>query len=276
MILLYNDNLWVYYKMGVRIMDCHQVEFSSQKSEERINKAIQVIPHGLLMRVLAFSLHLLGARRKVVAALVGMPEESVKTAIRLVLRDGFPALRDRRLSEVPSVARVSPSQLQLTVRQEENVYRVNFGEHARTLSIPVAHRVQARTVLLSLLNAGLLSVQETASVLGICVAHCRELARNLANHDVAESLVDKRQGQQRDYRVGPEQKAEIILQVAARVVTGHSISSEILAERVNERTQANLSARTIRWHIRNLGLSDIGKTLLQRVESLKKTLDGRS
>ena len=48
-----------------------------------------MFPKGLLMRLLAFALHLLGVNRKAVAALVGMPEESVKTAVRLAMRDGF-------------------------------------------------------------------------------------------------------------------------------------------------------------------------------------------
>jgi hypothetical protein len=32
-----------------------------------------------------------------------------------------------------------------------------------------------------------------------------------------------------------------------------------------------LSARTIRWHIRNLGLGDLRRSLPQLVETLKKT-----
>ena len=77
-------------------MDCRQVTFSPEKSQQRIDNALQVFPRKLLMRLLAFALHLLGARRKEVAALVEMPEESVKTLLRLVSLDGFAALRDRR------------------------------------------------------------------------------------------------------------------------------------------------------------------------------------
>ena len=45
-----------------------------------------------------------------VAALVEMPEESVKTLLRVVLRDGFSALHDRRLSAAPpNVANALPS-----------------------------------------------------------------------------------------------------------------------------------------------------------------------
>lgn len=72
-------------------MDCRQVTFSPEKSQQRIDNALQVFPRKLLVRVLAFALHLLGARRKEVAALVEMPEESVKTLLRLVSLDGFAA-----------------------------------------------------------------------------------------------------------------------------------------------------------------------------------------
>ncbi len=252
-------------------MDCRQVTFSPEKSQERIHKALRVFPRKLLMRVLAFTLHLFGAKRQEVAALVEMPEESVKTLLRLVLRDGFSALRDRRLSAAPPVADASPSPIQISARRDQAGWRVEFGTRGESLSIPATHPVQARTVVLSLFNAGALSAQQCASALGISAAHCRELAGKLASHDVAHSLLDKREGQRRDYRVGPQQKAEIIQQLAARAVTGHSTSSAVLAEQVNERTQAGLSARTVRWHIRNLGLANIRNTLPQLVESLKKT-----
>ncbi len=257
-------------------MDCRPVVFLPEKSEERINRALQVFPRRLLMRVLAFALYLLGASRKAVAALVEMPEESVKTAVRIVLRDGFSALRDRRSSrtEAPHVAHPStPMEPRISARREGPWCRVDFGPGGKCLQIPLAHPIQVRTVVLSLLNAGLVSAQESASVLGICAAHCRGLARKLASRDVAESLVDQRQGQQHDYRVGLEQKAELIQQLAARAVTGHSTSSEVLAKLVNERTQAKVSARAIRWHISHLGLAHTAETLPRLVESLKKTPD---
>jgi hypothetical protein len=254
-------------------MDCRQAAFSAEKSQERIHAALQVFPRKLLMRLLAFALHLLGARRKEVAALVEMPEESVKTLLRLVSRDGFPAIRDRRFSALSPMDNVQPSppQTRISARRDPQGWIVEFGTRENTLSIPATHPVHARTVVLSLFNAGVLSAQQCASALGISAAHCRELARKLASDDVAQSLLDKREGQRSDYRVGPRQKAEIILQLAARAVTGHSTSSEVLAEQVNEMTQSGLSARTVRWHIRHLGLADIRHTLPERVEALKKT-----
>lgn len=251
-------------------MDCRYLAFSPTKSEERINRALQVFPKRLLMRLLAFALYLLGLERQDVAALVGTAEESVKTVIRFVMRDGFPALRDRRRSDVPPVAIASLSPPCISVRREGDWYVAGFGPIGNTLRIPVSFQIQAKTVLLSLVNAGLLSVPETAATLGIHASHCRDLARKLASYDVMESLVDKRQGQKRDYLVGPEQKAEIIQQLAARAITGQSTSSDVLAEVVNDRLQTKLAARTIRWHIQKLGLTHIKKTLPQLVEMLKK------
>jgi transposase len=252
-------------------MDCRHIEFSPEKSQERINKALQVFPHRVLMCILGFTLHLLGAKRKAIAELADLPEESVKTLVRRVCRDGFPALRDRRLSEASPVASAPPSQLQIIVQQDKEGLLVEFGSHGSRLRIPANHRVHSRTVVLSLLNARVLSLVQSASVLGICEAHCRELARKLANHDVTDVLVDKREGQKQDFRVGPEQKAELIEQLAARAITGHDASSQVLAEQVTKQTGVGLSARTIRWHIRHLGLSDIRKSLPQLVETLKKT-----
>ncbi|MEE8307811.1 MAG: hypothetical protein V3R81_11135 [Gammaproteobacteria bacterium] len=159
----------------------------------------------------------------------------------------------------------------ISARRNQEGWIIQFGHPGGVLNIPATHPIQARTVVLSLFNAGALSAQQCASALGISAAHCRELARQLASEDVAKSLFDKRAGQQHDYRVGVEQKAEIIQQLVARAVTGRSTSSEVLADQVNERTQASLSARTIRWHIRKLGLTDIGNTLPQLLEALKKT-----
>jgi len=172
---------------------------------------------------------------------------------------------------VSPMADATPSPPQICARRDPQGWTIEFGTQDNTLSIPATHSVHARTVVLSLFNAGVLSAQQCASALGISAAHCRELARKLASHDVAQSLLDKREGQRRNYRVGPRQKAEIIQQLAARAVTGHPTSSDVLAEQVNERTQAGLSARTVRWHIRNLGLADIRNTLPELVETLKKT-----
>ena len=90
--------------------------------------------------------------------------------------------------------------------------------------------------------------------------------------DVEESLIDKRRGLTRGYRVGPSEKAELIQQFAVRAVLRLSTSSETLAEFVNEQTGTTVSARTIRWHMKDLGLTEIRKTLPDLVDLQKKLL----
>ncbi|MGA7878483.1 MAG: hypothetical protein WCA08_22685 [Desulfoferrobacter sp.] len=254
-------------------MDCRSIEFSAEKSAERMERAERVFSAVLLKRIIAFVLYLLGAKRRSIASVVGMPQESIKTAVRVILRDGFAAFRDRRHANTPAVAQTVMAPVRICARREDEWYIVALGSDVNEVKIPVAHKIKARTILLSLLNSKLLSVQETALLLGVSCGHCRQLAENLRRGDVAETLIDQRRGQVQDYKVGPEEKAEIIQQFAARAVTGHSTSSEELARLVNERTDAGVSPRTIRWHGNKLGLAGIKKTLPELVSTLKKTHD---
>ncbi len=86
-------------------MDCRVIEFSAEKSLERITRARQVFPRGVLDKVLAFfSISLLEAKRRSVTDMVGMPDESVKTV-----------LRDRRCSGVGRLPEACGAGLRLEV-----------------------------------------------------------------------------------------------------------------------------------------------------------------
>lgn len=114
-----------------------------------------------------------------------------------------------------------------------------------------------------------ISTHETALILEISDAHCRQLANNLVCNDIGDILIDKRVGQLQNFKVGPTQKAEIIRQFAARAVTGQSISSDVITE-LNNQTKASLSSRTIRWHMNKFDLTSIKNTLPELVKELKK------
>jgi hypothetical protein len=253
-------------------MDCRNIEFSPEKSQERVGRALKVFAPAVLDRVLALGLHLQGVSRKEIASLVNRPEESVKTSVRVLLRDGLPSLRDRRCSDMQPVVSVPAGSLAVSTRREGEWQVVDFGVPGKELRIPAEHRIRMRTVLLSFLHSGLLSVEETATALGISEAHCRELGSRLACADVEESLIDKRRGQTQDYRMGPDEKAELIQQFAARAVLRLSTSSQTLVELVNEEAETTVSARTVRWHMKKLGLTAIRKTLPDLVDVQKKLL----
>jgi transposase len=254
-------------------MDCQDVEFSSKKSQERIDKALTIFDLAVLNRILTLGLHLMGATRKDIARLLNRSEESVKTSIRVLLRDGFTALRDRRHSMTQPVSNIPANKFSVSMRREGQWQVINLGVPGNELRVPIKHKTQLRTVLLSFFNSRMLSVKQAATAMGISQAHCRELANQLKEVDVDNSLIDKRQGQTQDYRMGPAEKAELIRQFSARSVLKLSTSSEILTEKINEQTDTTVSSRTIRWHMKKLGLKTIRKTLPELVDNQKKTLN---
>jgi hypothetical protein len=255
-------------------MDCQDLEFSPEQSQKRIDRALQVLPVQVLKKILVFSLYLLGVKRTAISSLMEMPEESVKTGISKVMKYGLSGFRDRRQFEKISAAQVSTplEEIQPSVLIEDKFCTISFGSMGQKLKILRKHRVHLRTVLLSLLDAGLLSIQSVSSALGITAAHCRELSEKLMQKGVADVLIDKRKGQMRDFRFGPSAKAELIQHFAARAVTGHPVSSQALAELINDSMEAALpiSARTVRWHMNKLGLTEIKQTLPELVNTLKK------
>ena len=254
-------------------MDCQDIEFSSDKSQQRIDRALTVFDATTLNRILTLGLHLLGTPRKEIAFLVDRPEESVKTSLRMLLRDGPAAFRDRRHANTQPAVSVPIKSLTVSTHREGQWQVVDFGVPGKELRILLEHKIQLRTVLLSFLNSGLLSVEQVATALKTSQAHCRELANKLARVDVDESLIDKRRGHTQDYRMGPAEKAELIQQFAARAVLKLPTSSETLVEVLNEQTATPVSARTIRWHMKKLGLQAISKTLPDLVDVQKKRLN---
>ena len=252
-------------------MDCQDILFSQKKSQKRIEKALRVVPSQVLKKVLFFALYLLGARLNEIASLIKIAEESGKTTVSRVMKDGILALQDRRQSVKTSVVQLPPPQEhQASVVLEEDYCIITFGEMGHPLRIPQNHGVHLRAVLLSLFKANLLSIHTVSSTLGITVAHCKELATNLEQYGATKVLVDKRKGQKDDYRVDLSVKAELIQTFAARAVTGHSISSQALTDVINDAQKTTISSRTIRWHMNKLGLMKIKKTLPKLVETLKK------
>ena len=108
-------------------MDCRNIAFVPQKSTERFNKALRVFDPKVLFRILAFALHIFGAKRKIIAELVDMPEESVKTTIRVVSRDGYPAFLDRRKSEKISTPEAFSHKNNIHVRMDGDFVVVDLN-----------------------------------------------------------------------------------------------------------------------------------------------------
>ncbi len=250
--------------------------FSPSHSHKRIKKALLILPELVVKKMLFFSLYLLGARTSAIASLVGIPEESGKTVIKRISKGGLPALGDRRQSakaheyQLPNPAIQSK---QVAVITEGDSCLITFFDSEQQIKILRKHKVHLRSILLTLLQAGLISAQTASSALGVTAAHCLDLSEKLLNEDVSEVLLDKRKGQTSDLLVDPQVKAELVQQFAARSIAGYSVSGKALAEAVNDNLQTAISDRAVRWHMKKLGLTAIKKSLPKLVKSLKKTSD---
>ncbi len=252
------------------IISCQDIQFDNKLSRERMNRATQIFGVAVIRRIICFSLYLLGVTRASIARRTDMPIETVKTVIRNLHNNGIGALEDRRRRHsvfLPLKEQKATSNIK--VNSEEEWICIEFAEKQQELKIPRNNRLQVRTLLLTMLNSGLLSIKETSELLELSTAQTRVLSERLHKQDIY-SLLDKRQGQKKDYVITPEIKAEIIQQYIVNLAGGEKRSGRVLSEKLKERCNLDLSPRTIRFHVKKLGLSGIKQRLPKLIESFKK------
>ncbi len=254
------------------MMDCQNLDFSPAVGAGRREKAEIALGRGVVTKILTLALYWLGARRPQIAAVLGIAENSLRTTVRVVVKDGVAGLEDRRCSHsqrtfLPPPPR--PAVEAVAVVCEDGLTTIRFGAVETPLSIPAPNWLQLRVVFLSLVHSGLMSAGDAADVLGLTPVHVRNLSARLAAGDV-EALLDKRRGQQQEYVLTPDVKSEIVLQYSANAVTGRSTSSRAIVADIGERCGLAVSARTLRHCISKLGLAKLATSLPELVERVKK------
>ena len=256
-----------------RFIDCQSLTFSPRLSETRIAQAKESLGSGLLHRFLCFALYLLGLDRSTIGRTLGIPTETAKSIIKAVRRDGLRALEDRRLksSTLLPPQQTSPKPPPIMLRKDNDHLMVDFGIPDRAIKLYRQDPLQVKTVLLSMLNSGLLSTSQVAEAIEFTPSYTSALARRLQEQG-AISLMDQRQGRRReDFVVTPEVKAELIQQFAVEVITSGRTSSAAISEKLKERCGIAVPDRTIRHHVSRLGLGSIKRSLPQLVAAVKKT-----
>lgn len=254
-----------------RFIDCRNLTFSPQLSQSRIGQAQESLGAGLIQRILCFALYLLGLDRSAIGRTLGIPTETAKSIIKAVRRDGLRAFEDRRLKSstlLPKQASKEPSPI--TLRKDNDQLVVDFGIAERAIKLYRQDPLQVKTVLLSMLNSGLLSTRQVAEAIEFTPSHTATLARRLQEQG-ALSLLDQRQGPREDFVVTPNVKAELIQQFAVDAITSGRTSSTAISEELKERCGIAVPDRTIRHHLSRLGLRSIKRSLPQLVAAVKKT-----
>jgi transposase len=254
----------------LRIIDCQNLTFSSSLAQERLQRTKQSLSKNIVQRLLCFALYLLGVNRRAIGQVLGLPAETAKSIIKAVSKNGLPALEDRRCrgsaSQPPPLLPVDP----ISVHTNQELVIVEFGIGDRRLQIPRQNSLQAKVILLSMLNSGLLSQRQVADVIGLTPAYTATLARQLDNEGL-NALIDNRQGQKSDYRITPEVKAELVQQFAVDIISRGTTSGEAISRELQERCRITIPARTVRYHLGRMGLSKLKSSLPQLVSAVKKS-----
>lgn len=248
------------------------LSFSKVHSDKRVEGASKTLGEGVVRRVLAFALFLMGARREDIARHLSIPLGTLFSLLTRITKHGLPAVEDRRQRHSDFLAVPEPQRPALKVTSRKSGIVLDFGGE---VSIPVSNVLQTKVFLLTLLQNGLVGRARTAGLLGYSSTHTARMARQLAEGDVP-ALLDKRQGQKTDYRITPEVKAELVQQFTVDVIAGGKTSGEAISAELQDRCDIAIPARTVRHHLARMGLSAIRHSLPQLLDAVKKTSKGSS
>lgn len=265
-------HVWVICEGVVVMPNCQDLPpLSDRASAQRMERAQRILGTQVVARILALALYLLGDNRKTLAERLEMPLDTLKSLIQRTFQNGLPALEDRRRARStfrPHDEERKEPPARVQIRLDDRYVTVEFGE-ARRLRIRRDHVGQCRAVLLTLLDAELADLGEVARALGLSAERTRKLRAKLADEDV-HAVLDQRRGQQREYRMTPHVKAELIQQFVLNVQTHAGTSSRKLSEDLENRCEIRVAERTIRQHMATLGLTKLRKSLPELLKAGKK------
>ena len=250
------------------MMDCRSASFSAALQQQRLAQARRILGEKVVDRILCFALYLLGIERSSIAELTGSPPGTVRSVVRAVLHSGVPAFEDRRRRS-SSFLPPQPQGMKIAMERDEQGVGVDLEGRGR-IQIPQENDLQARVVLLTLLDSGLVGTRDVSEVLGLSTVQTLNLARALEGEDI-RGLIDKREGQKQEYRFTAEVKAELIQQFVVDIVAEGRASGRSLSEHLLSRCELRLSERSVRDQLGKLGLSRIKKSLPNLLSGLKKT-----
>jgi len=249
--------------------NCHlpDLDYSSTHQNNRLAQARDVLGTALVNRIIAFTLFLFGANRKEISKYLQVPHDTLLSFYTRVTKLGLSGFEDRRAKPVQQPG-TNGCELRCSIKESQK--ELHWGSKNKIITISKNNSLQSKTILLTFLDSGLITRKEAAQALGFSCANTDKLLRKIRTEDVF-GLIDKRRGQQQEYVFTPEVKSELILQFASNAVLGKPTSGSVLADDLKERTQIDLSERSIRMYISKFGLKDMSEKLRSMVE--KKLLE---
>ncbi len=257
-----------------------EIIFSQKHSEKRIQSAYEQLGKKNVNRIISLALFFFGGNREQISKCIDSPIGTFYSFLTRFHRIGLKALLDQREKSTQQVMDITAeTDATESIDTVSTDLEIIFGNKKQLLSIPYeknrlavnsSNPLHFKTLILSFLNSGFLTVKEASEQLGISERHVREINKALQLNDI-KSLIDGRRGQQKDYIVTEDIKAEIIQQYTINLVNEKSTAGNTIAAQVNDKCNTSLSDRAIRQHISKLGLNKIKKSLPKLLKGVKKS-----
>ena len=254
------------------MIDCQNINFSDYYSRQRIALASKIIGEKTVKKIIAYALYLFGASRKTIAESLAISYDTFKSFTERIEKEGLSAILDRRIKyqQLPEIKERTVREIQkVQVTFQDDYLYVNLESGSNLFQIPATNSIQVKTILLTLLDNKLITMNTASKLLDYSPSHIQRLHQKLQNND-AGLFLDRRQGQQKNLVFNPEIQTEVFQQYIANLASGRSVSSQKLSKLLKERCNIDLPSRTIRYHLEKSGLSKIKKTFPELLESLKK------
>ena len=245
---------------------------SHAHAASRQKRAEKILGKAVVKRIIGFALFLLGANREEISKRTGI---KLNTFFSFLTRmnSGIDGLRDQRTKPTVVDKSQAESSVSIVIFKENDKDKLYLMPSKQELVLPENNRIQRQVILLTLAESGLLTDKQVANLLNCTVNNSRVLRKKLGSGDVHE-LLDKRSGQKQDYRVTEEVKGELIIDWAANTLAGKPNSSTAISENLERTLNIKTAPRTVRLHLKKLGLSHSrGNALISMFAKLKKTQD---
>ncbi len=229
---------------------------SGQWAQRRMRKAISVLGAEVPERILAFAWYLQGVETQDIAQALSVPVDTVNGLFKRLFRDGLPALEDRRRSTSTFLPPPPVTEAPLAAQIGLDAEQIEVSVNSMHLRLNRNDPLQCRLILLVLLDNGCVETAAVADALGLSVERLRKLRAEFRRGG-ALALVDQRRGQTQDYAMPPEVKAELIRHYVEKIEAGGPVSAPSLKAAIEASGKSSPSPRTLRLHVKKLGLDHI-------------------
>jgi len=256
------------------ILNFQELTASEVKSRSRIAAAEEALGKRDVERMLAFSSYLFGFSRQDVAQAFNYTVPGLMSMIQRVFEEGPQAFMQtqgpRPLSSPSTAPRESAAPtksieaIDAEVRDQVMSLKLNAP---MTLRIPFdPARPADQIFILKCQSAGLLRVQHVADFLNKTPNQIQHMRRKLEATGSVEAVSDLRQGQQQAYKFTEEAQSELLYHVFEDLIESRSISSIRIHDKIQKALKLEVSDRTIRNYLDDLGLPRVKERLIDLVK----------